>query len=281
MPNPLNNTDAYWNKSVEDNLKNLQTTTDGLSSEDAASRLETHGFNLTAEPSNYSGFTLFLKQFKSPITLLLLGAAILSLFLGGPTDAIIIFIIVGISSLLGFWQEKSAGDAVKKLLSLVEIKASVLRDKAFTEISLKYIVPGDIVKLSAGDLVPADCLLITSSELFTNEAAFTGEGFPVEKKVGIIPADSPLATRSNMLFMGSNVISGTATVLVVKTGLQTEFGHISANLKAAAPETEFEKGIRHLGYLLMQLTTIMLMVIFFVNALMHKPVLDSFLFALA
>lgn len=281
MANPLTDTDAYWNKTVEENLKTLLVDTEGLTREEADKRVEQYGFNLTAEPSNYSGFTLFFKQFKSPITLLLLTAAILSLFLGDKTDALIIFSIVGISSLLGFWQEKSAGDAVKKLLSLVEIKANVLRDKSFQEIPLKYIVPGDIVKLSAGDLVPADCLLITSNELFTNEAAFTGESFPVEKKIGVIPVNSPLAARSNMLFMGSNVISGTATVLVIKTGLQTEFGHISAGLKAAAPETDFEKGIRRLGYLLMQLTTIMLVVIFFVNALMHKPVLDSFLFALA
>ena len=274
-------TDAYWNKSVEDNLKTLGVDAEGLTREEANKRVEQYGYNLTAKPSDYKGFSLFLNQFKSPITLLLLVAAILSLFLGDKPDAIIIFIIVGISSLLGFWQEKSAGDAVKKLLSFVEIKANVLRDKSFNEISLKYIVPGDIVKLSAGDIVPADCILITANELFTNEAAFTGESFPVEKKVGIISANSPLAARSNMLFMGSHVISGTTTILVIKTGLQTEFGHISANLKATAPETDFEKGIRRLGYLLMQLTTIMLVVIFFVNALMHKPVLDSFLFALA
>src|ERR1700758_1189481 len=206
MFDSLKDIGAYWNKPIEDNFKSLQANQDGLSSKEAESRLVTYGFNLTAEPSNYNSFTLFLKQFKSPITLLLLGAAILSLFLGDPTDAIIIFTIVGISSLLGFWQEKSAGDAVKKLLSLVEIKANVLRDKSFSEISLKYIVPGDIVKLSAGDVVPADCLLITSNELFTNEAAFTGESFPVEKKLGMIATESPLAARSNMLFMGSNVI---------------------------------------------------------------------------
>jgi Mg2+-importing ATPase len=272
---------AYWNKSVEDNLKSLNVDTSGLTREEADKRLEQYGFNLTAKPSAYSGFFLFINQFKSPITLLLLAAAILSLFLGDKTDTIIIFSIVGISSLLGFWQEKSAGDAVKKLLSLVEIKASVLRDGTFNEISLKYIVPGDIVKLSAGDVVPSDCLLVNSNELFTNEAAFTGESFPVEKKLGVIAAESPLAARSNMLFMGSHVISGTATALVMKTGLQTEFGNISSKLKAAPPETDFEKGIRRLGYLLMQITTIMLVVIFFVNALLHKPVLDSFLFALA
>jgi len=281
MNNNIDSIDAYWNRSADDNFKSLQATTDGLTTTEADKRLKTYGANLTAQSSSHGSIVLFLQQFKSPITLMLLAASILSFFLGDPTDAIIIFIIVGISSLLGFWQEKSAGDAVKKLLSLVELTASVLRDGKYIEIALKGIVPGDIIRLNAGDIVPADCLLITSNELFTNEAAFTGESFPVEKKTGIIPADSPLAARSNMLFMGSNVISGTATALAVKTGLKTEFGHISAELKLAEPETDFEKGIRKLGYLLMQITTIMLVVIFFVNTLMHKPVLDSFLFALA
>ncbi len=281
MNNNIDSIDAYWNRSAEVNLNSLQATTNGLTAAEADKRLKTYGANLTAQSTSHGSLVLFLQQFKSPITLMLLAASILSLFLGDPTDAIIIFVIVGISSLLGFWQEKSAGDAVKKLLSLVELTASVLRDGKYTEIALKYIVPGDMIQLNAGDIVPADCLLITSNELFTNEAAFTGESFPVEKKTGIIPADSPLAARNNMLFMGSNVISGTATALSVKTGLKTEFGHISAELKMAEPETDFEKGIRKLGYLLMQITTIMLVVIFFVNTLMHKPVLDSFLFAIA
>ncbi len=276
-----NNTDAYWSVPVENTLAALQSSSAGLTSREAENRQKTYGLNQTATPSSYSDVKLFLQQFKSPITLMLLGASTLSLFLGDPTDAVIIFIIVGISSVLGFWQEKSAGDAVKKLLSLVEITANVLRDGKFAEIPLKQIVPGDIVELNAGDVIPADCQLISSNELFTNEAAFTGETFPVEKKTGAIAADSPLAARCNMLFMGSNVISGAATALAVKTGLKTEFGHISAKLKEAQPETDFERGIRRLGYLLMQLTTIMLVVIFFVNTLMHKPVIDSFLFALA
>lgn len=272
---------VYWSKPIEANLDALHVTRDGLSSNEAQSRIQQYGFNQIAKSSRYNGFVLFLRQFKSPITLMLLGASVLSYFLGDPTDALIILGIVAISGGLGFWQEKSAGDAVTKLLSLIELTTNVLRDGTYSEVPLKDIVPGDIITLKAGDIVPADCLLIISNELFTNEAAFTGESFPVEKKTGITAADAQTAGRSNVLFMGSNVISGTATVLAVKTGLDTEFGHISAGLKTRQPETDFEKGIRHLGYLLMQLTTVMLVVIFFVNTLMHKPVLDSFLFALA
>ena len=281
MENSINTADAYWARPAEDMLRDLGVTAAGLTTAEAETRLKIHGLNLTAKSSSNTDFLLFLRQFKSPVTIMLLGASILSLFLGDHTDAIIIFVIVGISSMLGFWQEKSAGDAVKKLLSLVEIAATVLRDGKYQEIPLKNIVPGDIVQLNAGDIVPADCLLISSNELFTNEAAFTGESFPVEKNVGVIPAASQQAARTNMLFMGSNVISGAATALAVNTGLKSEFGHISEELKKAQHETDFEKGIRHLGYLLMQITTVMLVVIFFVNALMHKPVLESFLFALA
>lgn len=272
---------AYWSLETEAVIKLLGGQANGLNSSDAEQRVKQYGANAIAKADRYNGLILFLSQFKSPITLMLLAAAILSYFLGDQTDAIIIFVIVGISSMLGFWQEKSAGDAVRKLLSLVELKANVLRDGKYSEIPLRQIVPGDIIKLSAGDIVPADALIIDSNELFTNEAAFTGESFPVEKKAGVVAAAAQIADRNNTLYMGSNVISGTATVIAVKTGLSTEFGHISAGLKMKEPETDFEKGIRHLGYLLMQITTLMLVVIFLVNTLMHKPVLDSFLFALA
>jgi len=279
--NVNNNLDAYWSREQEQVLAALNSRATGLTSGEAAGLLKAYGPNQIAKSSQYSGFVLFLQQFKSPITLMLLGASVLSYFLGDHADAVIILGIVGISSGLGFWQEKSAGDAVNKLLALVELKANVLRDGKYAEISLAQVVPGDIIALNAGDIVPADCLLLASNELFTNEAAFTGESFPVEKKTSVLPADTAIAARANVVYMGAHVISGTATALAVHTGLKTEFGHISAGLKTKQPETDFEKGIRHLGYLLMQITTIMLVLIFLVNALMHKPVLDSFLFALA
>jgi len=273
--------DAYWSKSVEENLGTLQATANGLTDAEVKNRIQQYGLNQIARSADFSKALLFLKQFKSPITIMLLAAAALSYFLGDATDSIIIFLIVGISGGLGFWQEKSAGNAVSKLLSLIELTTSALRNGAYTEIPLKNVVPGDIISLKAGDIVPADCLLIRSNELFANEAAFTGESFPVEKKTGVVDMGAQISARTNVLYMGSNIISGTATVVAVKTGLATEFGHISSALKTKQPETDFERGIRRLGYLLMQLTTVMLVSIFFVNALMHKPVLDSFLFALA
>jgi Mg2+-importing ATPase len=271
----------FWSTDVKDQFQILQTSAEGLKNGEATSRQQKYGLNQLGKASRSTAFTLFLSQFKSPITLLLIGAAILSYFLHDQTDAIIIMVIVMISSILGFWQEMGAGNAVKKLLSMVQIKTNVLRDKQWTEIPMSEVVPGDILKLSAGDAVPADCMLVESNELFTDEAAFTGETFPVEKKTGIVPADSPLAKRINTLFMGSHVTSGTATALVTLTGLSTEFGKISTKLKAPQPETDFEKGIRKLGYLLMVITATIVLLIIFFNLWLHRPLLDSFLFALA
>ena len=275
------NTSSYWNCDAQQLFQSLKSSPEGLSTDEAASRLRMHGPNQMGKASRSTGITLFFSQFKSPITLLLIGASLLSYFLHDKADAFIIMFIVLISSILGFWQEKGAGNAIQKLLSIVQVKASVYRNKEWSEIPPENIVSGDLVKLSAGDAVPADCLLIEANELFADEAAFTGETFPAEKKTGAIPADSPMARRMNTLFMGSHITSGSAIALVVLTGQATEFGKISKRLKAPVAETDFEKGIRHLGYLLMKITATLVLVILLFNLLLHRPALDSFLFALA
>lgn len=208
-------------------------------------------------------------------------AALLSAGLGDVTDTIIILVIVGISSLLGFWQERGAANAVAELLKMVQLHCTVLRAGTKKEVPIEDVVPGDTICLSAGDIIPGDSLILDSQELFVDEAAFTGETYPMEKHTAVLPADTPLAKRSNTLFMGTNVISGKATALVFRTGKETEFGKISANLQSKAPETDFEKGIRRFGYMLMEITLILVIVIFGINVFLHKPVLDSFLFSLA
>src|ERR1700722_2919741 len=200
--------DSFWSLSSKDALQQLSCSDNGLSASTAEERLDTYGPNTLKGASHASAIMLFLSQFKSPITLLLIAAALLSIGLGDLTDALIILIIILISSFLGFWQEKGAAHAVKEWL-------------------METVVPGDVVVLSAGDVIPGDSLLLDSRELFIDEAAFTGETFPVEKNAGIVAADTPLSGRSNTLFMGSHVISGKATALVVRTGRQTEFGRIS------------------------------------------------------
>src|SRR5579862_6714914 len=274
-------TENFWSLKKEEALRSLSCTEKGLSGEAADRRLRQYGFNTFKARPRSSSVILFLSQFKSPITLLLIAAALLSMGLGDFTDAIIILVIILISSILGFWQEKGAANAVDELLKMVQIRCRLIRNEKEIELPVENTVPGDVVILSAGDVIPGDSLILDSQELFTDEAAFTGETYPVEKNVGVVPADAPLAKRTNSLFMGSHVISGKATALIIKTGRQTEFGKISDQLRTKAPETDFEKGIRHFGYMLMEITLVLVIVIFAINILLHKPALDSFLFSLA
>src|SRR5579862_7422726 len=274
-------TENFWSLKKEEALQSLSSTDKGLSNSSAIARLKQYGLNTFKARSKSSSIILFLLQFKSPITLLLIAAALLSMGLGDFTDAIIILVIILISSILGFWQEKGAANAVDELLKMVQIRCRLIRNEKEVDLPVENAVPGDVVILSAGDVIPGDSLILDSQELFTDEAAFTGETFPVEKNPGIVPADAPLSKRSNSLFMGSHVISGKGTALIIKTGKQTEFGKISDRLRTKSPETDFEKGIRHFGYMLMEITLVLVIIIFAINILLHKPALDSFLFSLA
>jgi len=281
LENTTDQFQSFWNLSTDDALKQLSCSANGLTDGEAVKRLNEYGPNTIKTSSNASALLLFLSQFKSPVTLLLIIAALLSAGLGDVPDTVIILTIVLISSFLGFWQEKGAADAVKELLKLVQLHCTVLRAQQKKELPVEAVVPGDIIFLNAGDLVPGDSLILDSQELFIDEAAFTGETYPVEKTCGVLSADTPLAKRTNALFMGSHVISGKASALVIKTGKNTEFGKISSQLQQRAPETDFEKGIRKFGYMLMEVTLLLVLIIFAINVLLHKPVLDSFLFSLA
>jgi P-type Mg2+ transporter len=211
-----------------------------------------------------------------------MGAAILSYFLEDPHDAIIILVIVFISVGLGFWQENGATNTIRKLVGLVKLKSDVLRDGKEQEIASEDIVPGDIVVLRAGDKVPCYCLLLESRDLFVNEAFLTGESYPAEKIADrILPIDTGVGQRSNCAFMGSYVISGVAKALIFSTGTATELGTLSSRLKAAKPETDFEKGVRQFGYFLAEVTLILVIANFAVNIYLHRLVPDSFLFSLS
>jgi Mg2+-importing ATPase len=272
---------VFWSVLAAELLEQLQTTPHGLSSDEASDRLTQFGPNLLKPQKRYGALTLLASQFKSPIILILIFAAVLSFFLRDPVNALIILVIVFISGLLGFWQERSAANAVQKLLAIVQIKATVLRDGSPREIPVEEIVPGDIVVLNAGDVIPGDCLILESKDLFVNEATLTGETYPVEKTVGILPEETTLSKRTNTLFMGTHVVSGTANSAVVHTGTKTEFGKVSERLLLRPPETEFERGIRRFGYFLMELTLVLVIAIFAFNVYFARPVLDSFLFSLA
>jgi Mg2+-importing ATPase len=275
------NHETFWSSSPTDLLNSLQSSVNGLTADEARKRLISYGTNRLKPQKSSGAFTLLIAQFKSPIILILLIATVLSLFLHNFVDASIILAIVVISGLLGFWQEHGASNAVEKLLAIVQIKAAVLRDGNQQEVSVEEIVPGDIVILNAGDIVPGDCLLLESKDIFADEAMLTGETFPVEKVVSVLPADTPLAKRINTIWMGTHIVSGSAKALVTLTGKGTEFGKVSERLKLKPPETEFEHGIHRFGYFLGQVTLLLVVIIFAINVYLHRPVLESFLFSLA
>jgi Mg2+-importing ATPase len=271
----------FWSVPSFELLRQLQTTPQGLRSDEVQERLLRYGSNLLKPKKKSEALPLLLAQFKSPIILILIFAAGLSFFLRNPIDAVIILVIVLVSGFLGFWQEQGAVNAVEKLLAIVQIKAAVVRNGDSIEVPIEEIVPGDIVLIEASDVIPGDCLLLESKDLFIDEAALTGETFPVEKSIGILPPETPLSQRTNSLFMGTHVVSGSARAAVVRTGKETEFGKVSERLKLRPPETEFEHGVRRFGYLLMEITLVLVIAIFAVNVFLVRPVLDSFLFALA
>ena len=271
----------FWSVPSAELLQQLQTTPQGLRRDEIQERLLRYGSNVLRPKKKSDVLTLLIAQFKSPIILILIFAAGLSFFLRDPIDAVIILVIVFVSSFLGFWQERGAVNAVEKLLAIVQIKATVLRDGDSIEVPIEEIVPGDIVFIQASDVIPGDCLVLESKDLFVDEAALTGETFPVEKSIGILPRDTPLSRRTNSLFMGTHVVSGSARAVVARTGKETEFGNVSERLKLRPPETEFEHGVRRFGYLLMEITLMLVIAIFAINVFLSRPVLDSFLFALA
>jgi Mg2+-importing ATPase len=204
-----------------------------------------------------------------------------SLALGEWVDATIVLSIVLGSAVLSFIQEYNASRAVAKLRARVTIKATVLRDGQSQSIPAERVAPGDVVLLSAGSLVPADGMILEATDFYLNQAVLTGETFPVEKKPGLVEARATLAERTNCVFLGTNVRSGTARVLVVQTGIATAYGQIAERLTLRPPETEFEQGIRHFGYLLSQVMLLLVLAAFAINVFFHKPVVDSLLFAVA
>ena len=275
------NIEKFWSLSPDSLMKQLGTSPIGLTNSEAKHRLQIYGANRLRRAKSTDVATLLLAQFKSPLILILLGAVILSLFLREPVDAAIIIAIILLSGVLGFWQEKRAADSVKNLLAIVRIEVRVIRDGAERDVSAEDVVPGDICVLNAGDIIPGDGAILESKDLFVQEAALTGESFPAEKMTGIVPEAASLMKRTNALFMGTHVVSGSARALIVLTGASTEFGKVSERLRMKPAETEFEHGVRRFGYLLTEVTLILVVVIFGITVYLQRPVIDSFLFALA
>jgi len=278
----LPSTEEILTLPIEELLKRLNTSLAGLSSEDVEKRLKVFGYNELVRKKKRAAVVDFLLHFKSPLVIILLIAGLISGFFGEVANTVIIFSIVVFSIVLDFYQESKAERVAEMLKQKVVTTATVLRDGVKREVRLNEIVPGDIIYLSAGDIVPADARVIAAKDLFVNQSALTGESFPVEKTAQPLKSFDPSITEwSNYLFMGTSVVSGTATAVIVKTGNLTEYGRIAKRLVEREAETEFQRGIRNFGYMIMQVTFLLVIFVFFINALYMRSVLDSLLFAVA
>ena len=274
---------------IEDVLARLSTSQLGLTSEEARSRLQTYGYNQLPQRKRRTVVTEFLYHLRNPLVIILLFAGLISGLIGSGTDAIIIFSIVLLSIVLDIYQESKAEKSAEMLKKRVVTTATVFRDGAKKEVQLSEVVPGDIVYLSAGDIVPADSRLINLKDLYVDQSGLTGESFPVEKATATTAVRSATITEANnCVFLGTSVVSGTATAVAVRTGGSTEYGKIAKELVGRVPETEFERGLRRFGFLIMQVALVLVIFVFFINAFLkpavsqqQSDILESLLFAVA
>ncbi|WER50450.1 magnesium-translocating P-type ATPase [Cupriavidus sp. WKF15] len=282
MPTPAVKTDsAFWQLPVSALLEQVATSPDGLSSAVAASRLAQFGPNLIHGERKRALILQFLTKFRNPLVIILLTASALSAFTGDTVSFFIIGTIVIISVSLDFVQEYRAGQAADRLRQSVAIRGQVLRDGKPLEIPLAELVPGDVALLTAGDLIPCDGRVLEAKDFFVNQALLTGEPYPVEKTPGELPEETEILSASNTVLLGTSVISGTARVLMCRTGQNTALGEIADTLLVTAPPTAFEEGTHRFGNLIMRMTILLVLFVLLVNAFFHRPWLESFLFAVA
>ncbi|WP_246688974.1 magnesium-translocating P-type ATPase [Mesorhizobium sp. WSM4310] len=272
---------AYWSIETNDLLLRLETSVSGLASSEAASRLAKFGRNTPASTSSASALAVFARQFRSPLVLILIFAACVSAFVGDGQEAAIIGAIVLASCVLSFTQEYGASRATEALKQRISRKAIVLRDGAECSVAADDIVPGDVIRLSAGNLIPVDGIILEARDFNVSEAVLTGETFPAVKTPGRSAPDAALTLRTNAVFTGTSVRSGTATVLAAATGPRTEFASIAAALERQIPETGFARGIRLFGYLMTEIMLAIVILVFFANLMLHRPLIESLLFSLA
>jgi P-type Mg2+ transporter len=271
----------YWSADQGALMKSLGSGSVGLGADEATRILAKVGPNSVEEATRLTALRLLLRQFESPLVLILTFAAAMSLALQQWVDAGIILAIVVGSALLSFFQEYRASTAVEELKKRLALTARVLRDGMEQSVPVAQIVPGDLILLSAGNLIPVDGRVIEAQDFLVSEASMTGESFPVEKRAGQVRVDAPITERTNTVFMGASVRSGSAKVLAVNTGRKTEFGAIAARLRARQPETDFARGVRQFGYLLIRVMVVIVIFVLTVNLLLQRPVVESLLFAVA
>ena len=276
-----NGQDPFWAVPPGTLIETLGTTASGLTEVEAQSRLRSHGANRLTAARRGPLLAAVFSQLRNPLLWLLLFAAIVGALVGETIDSVIVLIILALGSLLSVIQESRAGRALERLRERLALQARVVRDGRESEVPATSVVPGDVLVLAAGTMVAADAVLLQARDLFVSESVLTGEAFAVEKHTGLVAKSAPIGSRSNVVYMGTNVRSGTGRAVVVETGARTAFGHIAQRLTLKAPETEFQRGLRGVGYLLLTLMVVLVFVVFAAGAVRHHPPVDVLLFAVA
>jgi P-type Mg2+ transporter len=272
---------AFWQLNIPQLLESLETTSAGLTVEQAAERLARFGPNVLHPKRKRALLLQFLAKFRNPLVIVLLFASSISALTGDASSFFIIATIVLMSVTLDFIQEHRAGEAAERLRQSVAVRAKVMRGGNPIEVPMADLVPGDVALLAAGDLVPGDARVLEAKDLFVNQAFLTGESYPVEKVPAELPDEQEILSANNTVLLGTSVVSGTAKVLVCRTGADTVVGGIADSLVVKPPATAFERGTESFGLLIMRLTILLVLFVVVINTLFHRPWLESFLFAVA
>jgi len=282
MTQTVDNTGPFWVEPLAVLLGRHDSGPDGITSDQAALRRERFGPNLLRPSPRRTILRQFLERFKNPLVILLIAAAALAAVTGDRASFAIITLMVIGSVSLDFVQEYRAGQAAERLRQSVAVQVAVVRGGIAQDVPAAELVPGDVVALVAGDLVPADGRVLEARDFFVNQALLTGEPYPVEKHCAdLATADAEMSDAVNAVFMGTSVIGGNGRILICRTGAGTALSAISAALVRHPPPTAFEAGTRQFGLLIMRITMLLVLFVLLVNIFYHRPWLETFLFAVA
>jgi len=262
-------------------LRDLKSSDNGLTDAEALSRAKQYGYNDPIKQGKKSPIVQFFLKFTNPLIIILLLIGVFTLLYSEKFSAIFIFAMILISVCIEFYQEYRSNKDIEKLIELVRVKITVVRNGKTKDVNIHELVPGDIVDVSAGDIIPADVRLVNSKDLFVNESSLTGEAFPVEKHHETLLKVESINDLQNMAFMGTSVVSGSATCVVLTTGKYTEFSHIAKNIAKDNFETSFDRGIRDFTWLMIKFVIVLVIFIFAINAILKGNLLESILFSLA
>jgi Mg2+-importing ATPase len=281
MPPPDTLSPSFWQSPLAALQAELGSSPEGLSEAEAEARHRIFGPNLLRPRAERAWILQFVAHFKNPLVLVLLAASAIAGMLGDMKSFVVITGIVLMSVTLDFFQEYRASRAVEKLRHTVALRAAVIRGGQAREIPVAELVPGDVVALAAGDLAPADGCVLDARDLFVNQALLTGESYPVEKHAQDALPGTDMTAATNALFLGTSVVSGAGRMLIVRIGSATALGQIADTLVQRPPATAFERGTQAFGALILRLTVILVLTVLLINAAFHRPLFESFLFAVA